>query len=521
MRIATAREMREIDLAAINRYGIPGVVLMENAGLHVANAVRAMLGNVRDRVVTIFAGKGNNGGDGLVAARHLHNSGARVKVLLLARPEEITGDAAVNFNIWINMGQDVYSITQDSEFDPVRLFLAETDLVVDAIYGTGFRGKVNDLAGRVMEAVNAGGKPVVSVDIPSGVEADTGKVNGACIRAGATVTFGLPKLGLLFHPGAGCAGKIKIADISIPPALLGNDGLKRHLLGRKMVRGWLPGRAADSHKGNYGSVLVVAGSAGMTGAACLAAEAAARTGAGLVTLAVPEGLHQIVETKLTEVMTYPLPQEKSQSLSPEALPVIMSLLDKADVLALGPGLSTNPGTARLVRELLGKISAPCVLDADGLNALAGHTDIFKKAGAPLVLTPHPGEMARLTGLSTADIARDRLAGAEKYSSLWQSVLVLKGAPSLVAAPGGNVYVNSTGNPGMAAGGSGDVLTGIIAGLLAQGLSPERAAAAGVYLHGFAGDRAAARKGMMGLLAGDILLALPEVLREMEAEVFRA
>lgn len=521
MRIATAREMREIDLAAINRYGIPGVVLMENAGLHVANAVRDMLGNVRDKVVTIFAGKGNNGGDGLVAARHLHNSGARVKVLLLAGPEEITGDAAVNLNIWINMGQDVYSITRDSEFDPVRLFLAETDLVVDAIYGTGFRGKVNDLAGRVMEAVNAGGKPVVAVDIPSGVEADTGKVNGACIRACATVTFGLPKLGLLFHPGAGCAGKIKIADISIPPALLGNDGLKRHLLGRKMVRGWLPGRAADSHKGNYGSVLVVAGSAGMTGAACLAAEAAARTGAGLVTLAVPEGLHQIVETKLTEVMTYPLPQEKSQSLSPEALPVIMSLLDKADVLALGPGLSTNPGTVRLVRELLGKISSPCVLDADGLNALAGHTDIFKKAGAPLVLTPHPGEMARLTGLGTADIARDRLAGAEKYSSLWQSVLVLKGAPSLVAAPGGNVYVNSTGNPGMAAGGSGDVLTGIIAGLLAQGLSPERAAAAGVYLHGFAGDRAAARKGMMGLLAGDILLALPEVLREMEAEVFRA
>lgn len=515
MRVVTAQEMREIDRAAINDYGIPGIVLMENAGLAVAETIKEMLGGKSGQVVTIFAGKGNNGGDGFVAARHLHNSGIDVKVLLLANPGEITGDAAINLNIWNKMGQKVYPVAGSDDFNAVRLFLVKTDLIVDAIYGTGFKGPVREPVGRIMEAINAGGKPVVSVDVPSGLEADTGKVNGPCVRATTTVTFALPKLGLLFEPGAGYVGELKIADISIPQVLHESQLLKRNLLERQMAANWLPYRPSASHKGDYGRVLLIAGSRGLTGAACLGAQAAARSGAGLVTLAVPEGLHGIVEAKLTEVMTAPLPQTDRQTISLEALPSISGMLDKADVLALGPGLSTHPETVELVQKLLPSLRIPCVLDADGLNALAGHTHIFKKMQAPLIITPHPGEMSRLTGMPVNKIQQDRLAVVEKFSLAWKTVVVLKGVPTLVCSPDGEVYINPTGNPGMASGGSGDVLTGIIAGLLAQGMSPLTASAAGVYLHGMAGDLAAAQKGMMGMLAGDILDVLPQAACSLE------
>ena len=515
MRVVTSREMREIDHAAINEYGIPGVVLMENAGLQVVQMVQDKLGDMGGKVITIFAGKGNNGGDGLVAARHLHNRGAEVKVMLLAKPEDITGDAAINLNIWLKMEQNVYPVVCSDDLYALCPLLEKTDLIVDAIYGTGFKGTVREPAGSVMKAINGCGKPVIAVDIPSGVEADTGRVSSVCIKAISTVTFAHPKLGLLLYPGAEYAGRVRVADISIPALLGENKGLKRSLLGLETVSEWLPPRPAVSHKGDFGRVLVVAGSAGLTGAACLTAEAVARTGAGMVTLAVPEGMLGIVGAKLTEVMTYPLPQTEQQSLSLEALPVIARLLEKADVLAMGPGLSTNPETVQLVRKLAGSLSLPCVLDADGLNAMANRTEIFKQAKAPLVLTPHPGEMARLTGLAVSSIEQDRLGTAEKYASLWGAVVALKGVPTLVTSPDGHTYINSSGNPGMSGGGSGDVLTGIIAGLLAQGMDAVRAAAAGVYLHGLAGDKAAEQKGMLGMLAGDILSALPGVLRELE------
>lgn len=515
MRAVTAQEMRNLDRTAINDYGIPGLVLMENAGLAVVKAVREKLGGVGDKVVTIFAGKGNNGGDGLVAARHLHNSGAEVKVLLLAEPGEITGDAAVNLSIWNKMGQKVYPVLRGDDFNAVRLFLVKTDLIIDAIYGTGFKGAVREPVGRILEAINASGKPVVAVDIPSGLEADTGKVSGPCIRATVTVTFALPKLGLLFEPGAGYVGELKVADISIPAATYESQDLKRNLPEKQMVANWLPYRPNASHKGDYGRVLLIAGSSGLTGAACLAAEASARSGAGLITLAVPEGLHGIVETKLTEVMTVPLPQTDRQTISLDALTLINGILERADVLALGPGLSTHPETVELVRRLLPSLRIPCVLDADGLNALAGHTDIFKKMQAPVIITPHPGEMSRLTGMPVSKIQEDRLATAEKFASAWGAVVVLKGVPTLVCSPDGETYVNPTGNPGMASGGSGDVLTGIIAGFLAQGMNPVTACAAGVYLHGMAGDLAAVHKGMMGMLAGDILAALPDAISDLE------
>ncbi|MCL6477721.1 MAG: NAD(P)H-hydrate dehydratase [Peptococcaceae bacterium] len=516
MKAVTAQEMREIDRRAMADFKIPGVVLMENAGLRVVEAVVEKLSGARGRTVTIFAGKGNNGGDGLVAARHLFNMGADVKVLLLDSPDNISGDAAVNLEIWRRMGQKVFTITQKDDFNAVRLFLVRTDIIVDAIYGTGFKGKVRELAGRVIEAVNDCGKPVIAVDVPSGVEADTGFVNGPCIRASLTVTFGLPKVGILLEPGASYAGDLRVVDISLPASLLDDERLKCNLIDMSLVKGWLPKRPVSSHKGDYGRVLVIGGSRGMAGAACLTAEAAARTGAGLITLAVPEGIYEPVASKLTEVMVMPVPQTGEGTLSREALSVIGGMLERADVLALGPGLSTNPETVEAVREIVSLSRIPTVLDADGLNAFMGHTDLFKKVKKPLVLTPHPGEMARLAGLSVNEVQLNRLDAARSWSSTWNAVLALKGARSIIALPDGTTYINPTGNPGMATGGSGDVLTGIIAGLVAQGMEAAKAAAAGVYLHGLAGDTAARDTGMMGLLAGDILRALPAVTRSLES-----
>lgn len=517
MRVVTAVQMRELDRQAIADYGIPGLILMENAGLQVVKVIGEMLGSVRAKKISIFAGKGNNGGDGLVVARHLFNRGAVVKVCLLADPEEITGDARVNLDIWRKMGQEVQIIKETEDGSPERLgsVVENSELIVDAIFGTGFQGVPREPAATVIAAINASGKPVVAVDIPSGLEADSGLARGACIRATRTVTFGLPKLGLVQEPGASYAGKLVVADISLPAFLLTAEHLKRHLLSREMVAGWLPPRRPAAHKGDCGRVLVVAGSKGMTGAACLAAEGAARAGAGLVTLAVPEGLQKLVAAKLTEVMTVGLPATPQQTLKSEAGAEVLSLAERMDVLALGPGLTTHPETMAFVRELLPSLNVPCVLDADGLNCLAGQADLFRAVTVPLVITPHPGELARLTGQTVAAIQENRVGIAEQMAKDWGVVVLLKGAATVIASPEGTVYINSTGNPGMATGGSGDVLTGVIAGLLAQGLDAFSGAAAGAFLHGRAGDLAAKQKGIRGLLARDVLVCIPEALKEVE------
>ena len=515
MRVVTGAQMRELDRAAMEDYGIPGLVLMENAGLAVVRVVRQILGDLAGRRVAVFAGKGNNGGDGLVVARHLFNAGAEVKVLLLARPEEITGDAAVNLSIWQKMGQPVYPVVSGEDLNAVRLFLVGTACVVDAIFGTGFKGAAREPAAGVIEAINASGKPVVAVDIPSGLEADTGQVHGPCVRAANTVTFALPKLGLVQEPGRSHVGELHVADISIPAFLLEGGSPGRYLITEKMVREWLPPRPAWAHKGSCGRVLVVAGSRGMSGAACLTALGAARAGAGLVTLAVPGQLQDVVAVKLTEVMTVGLPGTREGTLARSARAEILNLLERNDVLAIGPGLSRHLETVALVRELLPALKVPCVIDADGLNALAGDAQILKRISVPAVVTPHEGEMARLLGHPPEEIRSRRLAVVEEAAGAWGVVTLLKGAATLVSSPEGITYINSTGNPGMATGGSGDVLTGLIAGLLAQGLDAARAAAAGAFLHGLAGDMAARERGMRGLLAGDILEMLPPAMARVE------
>lgn len=516
MKLVTPQEMAEIDRRAMEEYGIPGIVLMENAGLRVVEVVRRLLGGeVAGRRVDIFSGRGNNGGDGLVVARHLMNAGARVNVFLLAPPDRIAGDARTNLSIYERQGGRVYPVLESRDIMKAEVSLLRAEVVVDAIFGTGFKGAASGTVAEVIKLINDSRSPVVAVDIPSGLEADSGRVEGECIRAHTTVTFGLPKLGLFLEPGASYAGEVIVADISLPSKLIAELPWKRCLLTEDFCKGKLAARPADSHKGDYGHVLVVGGSRGMTGALFMACEAALRSGAGLVTAGVGSSLNPIMEAKTTEVMTLPLPETEEGSPSRESWGILDGLLSRFNVLALGPGMGRHMSTQSLVAEVIERTGIPVVVDADGINALAGRTTILARNPGRVVLTPHPGEMARLTGRTVAEVQSDRLSVAEEYAREWQAFVVLKGWRTIVACPDGRTYVNTTGNPGMSTGGSGDVLTGLIAGFIAQGLEIGEACALGVYLHGAAGDEAAKWKSERCLVAGDLLTYLPEVLRRLE------
>ncbi|MEW8958281.1 MAG: NAD(P)H-hydrate dehydratase [Moorella sp. (in: firmicutes)] len=518
MYLVTAAEMGQLDRLASSEYLIPSIVLMENAGLRVVESIRRHFQErVKNRRILIFCGKGNNGGDGLVVARHLLNQGAEVKVFLLARPEDMRGDARTNLEIYQKMGGRLYPILSENHLQRADIALLYADLVVDAIFGTGFKGAALGLPASVITMINKANRHTVAVDVPSGLEADTGRIFGPCIQATWTVTFALPKLGLVIEPGASFTGRLEVADIGIPQRLVEAQGLKTHLLTADWCRANLPGRKTDAHKGVYGHVLAVGGSPGLTGAITLTATAALRAGAGLVTAAVPKSLHEILETKTTEVMTCPLPETAAGTLSREALNPILERLDQCNVLALGPGLSREPATVELVKELLPHLKVPAVVDADALNALATDPGILAGNHGPLVLTPHPGEMARLIGTTAARVQEERLETARRYAREWRVALLLKGARTIVAWPDGQTFINPTGNPGMATAGSGDVLTGIIAGLMAQGLEPGTAAALGAYLHGVAGDLGRAALGQHALMAGDLLNFLPAAFRNLEVD----
>ncbi|SMB91006.1 NAD(P)H-hydrate epimerase [Thermanaeromonas toyohensis ToBE] len=517
MYVVTAAEMAEIDRMASRDYFVPSIVLMENAGLRVTESIRRYFGGrVAGKRVLIFAGKGNNGGDGLVVARHLHNEGAEVKVFLLARPEDLRGDPRTNLEIYQKMGGKIFPILEQSHLQRADISLLYADLVVDAIFGTGFKGAALGLTGEVIKLINNAGKPIVAVDLPSGLDADTGQVHGPCIKATWTVTFALPKRGLVLEPGATLAGELEVVDIGIPRRLIESRNLRLRLLTPAWCREQLKPRDPSSHKGNFGHVLVVGGSQGMVGAVALAALGALRAGAGLVTAAVPRSLQDVLAAKTTEVMTRGLPEMPGGVLSREALPYILELLEKCTVLAIGPGLSRDKTTVSLVLELLPQVRCPVVIDADALNALAEDRKYLREAEKEAVLTPHPGEMARLIETTTAQVQADRLGVATRAAQDWRVTVVLKGARTIIASPSGEAFINPTGNPGMATAGSGDVLTGVVAGLIAQGLPVPVAAALGAYIHGAAGDYAARTQGQQGLVAGDLLNYLPRVFRKLEA-----
>jgi hydroxyethylthiazole kinase-like uncharacterized protein yjeF len=510
MKVATVAEMRRIDLAAIEEYGIPSIVLMENAGVEVVRQMENILGNLHNKKISVFAGTGNNGGDGFVVARHLYNQGAKVKVFLIGSKTSVLGDALTNLQIITHMGIDILEVENQHDWDKVKIAMTFTDCLVDALLGTGFTGKLRDNMTQVVESINKMNKIIVAIDIPTGVDADTGQIQSVAVKANHTITLALAKQGLLLYPGASYVGELSVADIGIPRLLLSDLSIQQNLITSTDAGELFSKRQPDVHKGSCGKVLVVAGSRGLTGAASLAANAAMRTGAGLVTLGIAESLHDIMEAKLTEVMTIPLAEGAAGFVGEDAYTNITTLSLQSDIVAIGPGLGRHEETLSLVRQVIKNVERPLVIDADALYALIGHTSILLEAKSMPILTPHPGEMARLVGLTADEVNQDRIYIARQAAIEWGSIIILKGARTVVAFPDGEVYINSSGNAGMATGGAGDVLTGVIAGLIGQGLSSHEAALAGVYIHGLAGD-IVARSGMIGMIASDIIKALPAAI----------
>ena len=521
MKVVTAAEMRQIDQDTIEGIGIPGIVLMETAGSAIVRAIEQHYPTCQR--IGILVGKGNNGGDGLVIARQLAHAGRDVFLFLVSPPDSFTGEAEINLQIAKRLGLQIEEILTDTGFygtGTVPTTLASCELLVDGIFGTGLRGTVSDPIATVINAINSLATPILSVDLPSGLDADTGHPLGTCVRADRTVTIGLPKRGLLVHPGAEFAGKLEVVDIGFPEQVIDAQDIKVNWTTTAQASQWVPPRLPASHKGTYGRVLVVAGSTGMTGAAALASEAALRAGAGLVTLAIPKHLNPVLEGLLPEVMTLPLPETDAGSLSVSATSAILEFAEKTkSVLAIGPGLSQHPDTVALVQQLVREnreqeLDRRMVVDADGLNALSQAPEVISLLDREAILTPHPGEMSRLANASVLGLEADRIRTAQQFASEHNLTLVFKGAPTVAGLPNGDVWINSTGNPGMGTGGMGDVLTGILAGLMAQGHSSETAAVLGVYLHGLAGDIAAEALGMHGLIASDVLKAVPQAISSL-------
>jgi len=532
MKALTAAEMHEVDRLTAERHGIPSLQLMENAGGSVFDYLRSSQGDAVASRASVLCGKGNNGGDGFVVARLLQESGLKPCVCLFADPQSLRGEAAENFLRLKKSGADIRIIPNPDGWQATRDELAKSRVIVDALLGTGLKGPVEGLLASVITDVNRMSRDatairpdaVVAVDTPSGLPADGGPAAGPVIRAHATVTFTAPKLGQLVSKDAASCGKLLVREIGSPRELI-------EQVGKSSVR-WIEPeefrdlpliRKADSHKGSFGHVLIVAGSRGKTGAAILAGRGALRVGAGLVTIATADAVLPIVASAQPEFMTEPLFATKLGTISAANLKAgrFSALAKNKTLLAIGPGLGTHVETQRFVRSLVQKAEQPLLLDADGLNAFTGRAkDLAKRKSHLFALTPHPGEMARLCGVSNDKVQSDRLGIALKSARAWNAHVILKGFHSILATPDGRAFVNTTGNPGMAKGGSGDVLTGILAGMTAQFGSAhwERALALGIHLHGLAGDDATVSRAEASLLSGEIAEHLPETYRRFVAEL---
>jgi hydroxyethylthiazole kinase-like uncharacterized protein yjeF len=509
--LATAASMRALDRHTIETLGVRGDLLMENAGRAVANEVLAHV--VPGATVVVVCGTGNNGGDGFVVARHIHALGVPVRAVLLGEERAVRGDAATHLKLAVEAGVTIES---------GRWRAPAAGVLVDAIFGTGLARDVEGPAAASIRRINAArygrgaALRVVAVDLPSGVCADTGQILGVAVRADATVTFGLPKVGLALEPGRSLAGRVRVARIGIGDRAPGVT-CDTELWTRAEAGARLPDRPAAGHKGSFGHALIVAGSEGKTGAAALAAEGAGRIGAGLVTIACPAGLNDILEMKCTEAMTAPVPDTDARALAAGAEEAVLALAATRDAVGLGPGLGMAAETAALVGSVAKRLEKPLVIDADGLRAFAGEPGRLRARPAPTVLTPHPGEAARVLGTTAAAVNRDRVGSARGLARESGAVVLLKGAASVVASPEGWAVVNPTGGPALGSGGTGDVLLGMVAGLLAQGVEEFEAAALAAFVHGLAGDRIAARIGDSGLLAGDLAREIPATTAALRAE----
>jgi len=501
MKVCYSNEMKKIDEIAIHKAGIPGIVLMENAGIACIGEIQKIYNNLEGLNVALFCGKGNNGGDGFVIARHLHNKKCNVTVYLTCG-KDFSKDAHINFDIIKSMDLNIVELTQ-----PPRN-LNQYDLIIDAILGTGIKGEVTGLTYDVINEINSSQVYTLSVDVPSGIDSDRGQICSVCVKADKTVTFAAYKAGLLLYPGADYAGDITVADISIPEFVLNNTTSDMKVTDIEFFRENMPSRHRNSQKGDYGKLLIIAGSEGLTGAAYLCSQSAMLCGSGLVTLAVPDCVNAILEAKTTEVMTMPV---KSQDgfISSEATDKISQKIKNIDAVLIGPGLGVCDGTYEILRLLLSQSEIPVIVDADAINCLSNDMSLLKNKKCNVILTPHSVEFSRLSGLSLKEIESNRLEVSRNFAKEFDVTLILKGSRSIVTGSGETQYINITGNPGLATAGSGDVLAGITASFAAREINTLKACAMAVFLHGICGDIASGRYGMESLVATDVMQSIPD------------
>jgi NAD(P)H-hydrate epimerase len=507
MIVVTANQMQALDRQTIEEFGIPGRVLMENAGRGATHTFLQRIYGKGPGKVGVLAGRGNNGGDGFVMARYLFQRGNDVTVYLLSTADKVQGDAEQNLQLLKASRVPVIEIPDAEHFPAQQAGMRHIAFWIDAILGTGLKSDVKGFFRQMIEFINELKRPVFAVDIPSGLNADTGQPCGISIQASATATFAFAKIGHLVQPGAQLCGQVDVIDIGIPPAMAKNARIQQQLVTGRQIQTLLAPRHADAHKGHTGHALIVAGATGKTGAAAMATNAAMRAGAGLVSLGIPQSLNMILESQLPEAMTIPLPDQGTGLLLEEAFDDIVGAAQSKQAMALGPGLGTASHTRNLVHRIIKEIELPLVIDADGLNNIVGHINHLKARKAATILTPHPGEMARLTATATSQIQQDRVTAARCLAQQTKTHVVLKGARTLIASPDEQIFINPTGNPGMASGGMGDVLTGLITGLLAQGHLPLDACRIGVFLHGLAADMLS-RKAPWGYLATEVMNTIP-------------
>ncbi len=511
MIVLSPERMKRYDEYAISTWGIPSAVLMENAGRSTYRRMLEMYLRSGNRVA-VMAGRGNNGGDGFVIARYAHRDGFPTNVFLLGAPDSLKGDAKLNMELYLSMGGAMVAVGDS----PARAAegIRESDVIVDAIFGTGLTKEVSGVEAAVIEEINRSGKTVIAVDIPSGLDGTSGRPLGVAVRATHTYTYGHPKLGQLLHPGVSYRGRLTVVDISLPVAAASQIGVDAHVVDGEMLRAIFRRRPPEAHKGMFGSVAVIAGSAGKTGAAVMATTAVLKIGAGLVTLVIPGSLNNIAASKLTEAMTYPVDDQGGGTFLLSSYRAIRDFAEDKEVVVVGPGIGRAPETMALVRKLYGDLDASFVIDADGIGAFEGHADLFRKGEGRAIFTPHPGEFGRLAGVSPKDVNRDRLDRGRRFVKEHGVGLVLKGAPTITFSPDGEAFVNPTGNPALSKGGSGDVLTGFIGGLKGQGYTLTESGFFGAYLHGYIADTWAGEFSDMDLMAQDVISGTGAAIRDI-------
>lgn len=515
MKILNQQEMRRLETIAIEDYQMTSRLLMENAGRSIFDYIKDL--NQNFSKVIILCGLGNNGGDGFVLARQLINKNIPFEIFIIGDADKIKGDALLNLEILKKLEIDINTIEDKYKIRSLEQIIDKNDLLIDAILGIGIKGPVRELAAEVIEVINSSNNMVISVDLPSGVDSDSATIGNIAVKADTTITLGLPKFGNILFPGANYNGELIIGHVGISPKIADGIESKTYIITKEMIRRYIPKRIADSHKGTYGKASVVAGSRGLSGAAILTCLAALNSGIGIIELFIPESIDLIISTKVVEIITRPIKETPNGLLDLSSINTVVKGIKASDVVAIGPGCGNSNELLELVKQIIKTSEVPLVIDADGLNALSKNIEILKDENrkSKVVLTPHLGEMSRLINRPIEEIKRDKISIVKEFTKEYNVILVLKGARTIVGLPNGEIYINVNGNSGMATAGSGDILTGLIASLIAQGVEPGKASLLGVFIHGYSGDLVANDKGEYGMLAEDIVKSIGKVFKELK------